>query len=36
MKVAAITLGLTLPTLYARAPHLASSEKHGNRWFFKA
>jgi len=35
MKVAAITLGLTLPTLYARAPHMASSEKHGNRWFFK-
>ena len=33
--IAAIWLGLTLPALYARAPHMASAEKHGNRWFFK-
>jgi hypothetical protein len=31
---AAITLGLSLKTLYARAPYMASSVKHGNRWFF--
>jgi hypothetical protein len=34
-EVTAITLGLTLKTLYARAPFMASSEKHGNRWFFQ-
>lgn len=35
LKVAAILLGLTVKTLYARAARMASSEKHGNRWFFK-
>jgi len=35
LKLAAIQLGLTVKTLYARAPRMASSEKHGNRWFFK-
>jgi hypothetical protein len=35
LKLAAILLGLTVKTLYARAARMASSEKHGNRWFFK-
>ncbi|MBV8517656.1 MAG: hypothetical protein JO197_09675 [Acidobacteria bacterium] len=33
-EAAAITLGLTLKALYPRAPFMASSEKHGSRWFF--
>lgn len=33
-KVAAIELGTTLKSLYARAPYLASAEKRGRRWVF--
>ncbi len=35
IKIVAIILGLTVKTLYARAPFMASSEKHGGRMFFK-
>jgi len=35
IKLAAILLGLTVKTLYARAPFMASSVKHGNRMFFR-
>jgi hypothetical protein len=35
IKHAAILLGLTVKTLYARAPFMASSVKHGNRMFFR-
>jgi len=35
IKLTAILLGLTVRTLYARAPFMASSVKHGNRMFFR-
>jgi hypothetical protein len=35
LKVAAIVLGLRPSTLYARAPYMASAEKHGRKLFFR-